>query len=121
MVRGDRPAHRGHDRTLDVRRIRPRRHEHRNMSILGLTIDYGPYGWLEPYDPGWTPNTTDFGYRRYAYGQQPAVALWNLSMLARALYSLVPDEPGLVRGLEAYRSTYERSRRGMWLRKLGLA
>ena len=45
-----------------------------NMSILGVTIDYGPYGWLEPYDPDWTPNTTDFGYRRYAYGQQPAVA-----------------------------------------------
>ncbi len=45
-----------------------------NMSILGLTIDYGPYGWLEPYDPDWTPNTTDFGGRRYAFGQQPRVA-----------------------------------------------
>ena len=42
-----------------------------NMSILGLTIDYGPYGWLEGYDPEWTPNTTDAGGRRYRYGHQP--------------------------------------------------
>src|SRR5215510_4805428 len=42
-----------------------------NMSILGVTIDYGPYGWLEGYDPGWTPNTTDAQGRRYAYGRQP--------------------------------------------------
>ena len=34
-----------------------------NMSMLGLTIDYGPYGWLDDYDPGWTPNTTDAGTR----------------------------------------------------------
>jgi uncharacterized protein YdiU (UPF0061 family) len=52
-----------------------------NMSILGLTIDYGPYGWLEPYDPDWTPNTTDFSSRRYAFGQQSQVALWNLYQL----------------------------------------
>jgi uncharacterized protein YdiU (UPF0061 family) len=91
-----------------------------NMSILGLTIDYGPYGWLEPYDPSWTPNTTDFGSRRYAYGQQPAVALWNLSRLARALLPLVPDEEGLLRGLEAYRATYLRTYHEMMLRKLGL-
>ena len=41
-----------------------------NMSILGLTIDYGPYGWLENYDPGWTPNTTDASGRRYRYDYQ---------------------------------------------------
>src|SRR5436190_10000166 len=44
-----------------------------NMSVLGLTIDYGPYGWLEGYDPNWTPNTTDAGGRRYRYGHQPHV------------------------------------------------
>ncbi|HVJ37063.1 MAG TPA: YdiU family protein, partial [Stenotrophomonas sp.] len=49
-----------------------------NMSILGLTIDYGPYGWLEDYDPEWTPNTTDAGGRRYRFGAQPQVAYWNL-------------------------------------------
>ncbi|MBA2497494.1 MAG: YdiU family protein, partial [Acidimicrobiia bacterium] len=48
-----------------------------NMSILGLTIDYGPYGWLEGFDPGWTPNTTDAATRRYCYGAQPQVAQWN--------------------------------------------
>ena len=91
-----------------------------NMSILGVTIDYGPYGWLEPYDPDWTPNTTDFDSRRYAFGQQPAVALWNLSMLARSLSPLVSEGEGLLRGLETYRSTFLRTHHEMMLRKLGL-
>ncbi len=91
-----------------------------NMSILGLTIDYGPYGWLEPYDPDWTPNTTDFGSRRYAYGQQPAVALWNLSVLAGSLVPLVADREGFLGGLEAYRSTFLHTHRVMMLGKLGL-
>jgi uncharacterized protein YdiU (UPF0061 family) len=55
-----------------------------NMSILGVTIDYGPYGWLEGYDPSWTPNTTDAETRRYCYGNQPEIALWNLARLAEA-------------------------------------
>jgi len=38
-----------------------------NMSILGLTIDYGPYGWIDDFDPDWTPNTTDAGGRRYRW------------------------------------------------------
>ncbi|MEQ1508757.1 MAG: protein adenylyltransferase SelO family protein, partial [Myxococcota bacterium] len=49
-----------------------------NLSILGLTLDYGPYGWLEGFDPDWTPNTTDAERRRYRYGMQPQVAGWNL-------------------------------------------
>ncbi len=60
-----------------------------NMSILGLTIDYGPYGWLEGYDLGWTPNTTDAGGRRYRYGYQPMIAMWNLSRFGSALLPLV--------------------------------
>jgi uncharacterized protein YdiU (UPF0061 family) len=56
-----------------------------NMSILGLTIDYGPYGWLDGYDPYWTPNTTDYRTRRYHYAHQPSVAFWNLFQLAQAL------------------------------------
>src|SRR5258706_362377 len=55
-----------------------------NMSILGLTIDYGPYGWIDNYDPDWTPNTTDAQGRRYRFGQQPAIAYWNLTRLANA-------------------------------------
>lgn len=91
-----------------------------NMSILGLTIDYGPYGWLEPYEPGWTPNTTDFGQRRYAFGEQPRVALWNLLMLARALVPLVSNGDDLGEGLEVYRSTLMETHRALMLRKLGL-
>ena len=52
-----------------------------NMSILGLTIDYGPYGWLEGFDLRWTPNTTDAQGRRYCYGNQPDIAQWNLTGL----------------------------------------
>jgi uncharacterized protein YdiU (UPF0061 family) len=77
-----------------------------NMSILGLTIDYGPYGWLENYDPDWTPNTTDAQGRRYRYGNQPAVALWNLAQLANALYPLIPDVNLLQASLNLYREIY---------------
>ncbi len=77
-----------------------------NLSILGLTIDYGPYGWLEPFDPQWTPNTTDFEGRRYAYGQQPEIGQWNLSALAGALVTLFPDQAPLHEGLKRYASVF---------------
>lgn len=73
-----------------------------NMSILGQTIDYGPYGWLEDYDPNWTPNTTDAEGRRYCYGQQPQIAYWNLGQLANAIYPILQNEEFIARGLEAY-------------------
>ena len=56
-----------------------------NCSILGDTIDYGPYGWMEVFDSAFTPNTTDLPGRRYCYGNQPQVMLWNCAMLANAL------------------------------------
>ncbi len=92
-----------------------------NMSILGLTIDYGPYGWLENYDPHWTPNTTDAEGRRYRYGQQPQIALWNLVQLANALYPLFNDVAPLEAGIELYKETYEREWLRMMHNKLGLA
>ncbi len=61
-----------------------------NMSITGLTLDYGPYGWLDNFDPSWTPNTTDAQGRRYCFARQPEIARWNLQQLANAL-SLLPD------------------------------
>ncbi|RSK29793.1 protein adenylyltransferase SelO [Hymenobacter metallilatus] len=92
-----------------------------NMSILGLTIDYGPYGWLEPYEPGWTPNTTDFSTYRYAFGQQPRVALWNLMQLAQALTPLVSEPNADLRpALDTYVTTFNQARQAMLLRKLGL-
>jgi uncharacterized protein YdiU (UPF0061 family) len=92
-----------------------------NMSILGLTIDYGPYGWLEGYDPGWTPNTTDAEGRRYCYGNQPQIALWNLVQLANALIPLVGDKEPLEKALGAYGETYGSTWRRMLADKLGLA
>lgn len=73
-----------------------------NMSILGLTIDYGPYGWVDNFDPGWTPNTTDAERRRYCFGNQPEIARWNLERLADALMSVARDSKGLAAGLAVY-------------------
>lgn len=90
-----------------------------NMSILGLTIDYGPYGWLEGYDPEWTPNTTDAGGRRYCYGNQPQIGSWNLTRLAEALLPIVPKED-LEEGLEIYGRTYQESFSKALAQKLGI-
>jgi uncharacterized protein YdiU (UPF0061 family) len=92
-----------------------------NMSILGLTIDYGPYGWLEGYDPAWTPNTTDAQGRRYCYGNQPAIAQWNLLRLANALYPLIEDKAPLERGLVGFVEVFERASGDMLAAKLGVA
>ena len=59
-----------------------------NMSILGETIDYGPAGWLEDYDPDWTPNTTDAQGKRYRFGHQAAIGHWNPTCLASAVVPL---------------------------------
>ena len=91
-----------------------------NLSILGLTIDYGPYGWLEDFDPDWTPNTTDRGTRRYRYGQQPMVAQWNLAKLAGALLPLVGDTAMLEAALGEYATTVEVGWLSMWAAKLGI-
>lgn len=92
-----------------------------NMSILGLTIDYGPYGWLDNYDPDWTPNTTDAGNRRYRFGNQAEIAQWNLYQLANALYPLIEDVDLLQAGIARYRQTLHQQRRLMMAAKLGLA
>lgn len=91
-----------------------------NMSILGLTIDYGPYGWLEGYDPGWTPNTTDKETRRYRYGQQPGVALWNLAQLGNALFPLINEVEPLQEILDNYKKEFSEKYSGMMRKKLGL-
>jgi len=91
-----------------------------NMSILGLTIDYGPYGWIDDYDPDWTPNTTDAGGRRYRFGHQPRVALWNLVQLARALAPLVSDPAELEASIQRTAKRLDELSREMMLGKLGL-
>lgn len=91
-----------------------------NMSILGLTIDYGPYGWLEDFDPGWTPNTTDAVGRRYCFGNQPQIGLWNLTQLANAIYPLIGKIEPLEHALELYQQRYHERWRIMMNQKLGL-
>jgi len=89
-----------------------------NMSILGLTIDYGPYGWLEVFDPGWTPNTTDAGQKRYRFGAQPGVVKWNLAQLAEALVPLT-DVALLETALASFDDHYQHQFQAMMMERLG--
>ena len=91
-----------------------------NMSILGLTIDYGPYGWIEDYDKEWTPNTTDRQNRRYKFGNQPSVAHWNIYQLANALYPLTEDAAPLEAVLKKFQEEYSKAYLKMMRSKLGL-
>jgi uncharacterized protein YdiU (UPF0061 family) len=91
-----------------------------NMSILGLTIDYGPYGWIEPFDLDWTPNITDASGRRYRFGAQPQVAHWNLAQLARALAPLAEDLDPLRATIDRFAGDFSAHYRHTNLRKLGL-
>jgi len=91
-----------------------------NMSILGLTIDYGPYGWLENVDPDWTPNTTDAQGRRYRFVAQPQIGHWNLLQLANALAPVVGDPKPLEAGLDAYVDRFQSGYRRMMADKLGI-
>lgn len=92
-----------------------------NMSIHGLTIDYGPYGWLEDYDPGWTPNTTDRQFRRYRYGAQPHIGQWNVTQLANAILPLVGEVEPLQDALGAYVEVFNHEWPRMMAAKLGIA
>ena len=91
-----------------------------NMSILGLTIDYGPYGWIDNFDLDWTPNTTDAGTRRYRFGQQAQIAYWNLARLAEAVLPLFGSTDALQAGIERYVAAYDAATRRHVAAKLGL-
>lgn len=91
-----------------------------NMSILGLTIDYGPYGWLDTYDPEWTPNTTDFSQRRYRFAAQPSVAHWNLARLGEALAPLLGPWDSIREALSEFPSHFSTISAKLTAQKLGL-
>ncbi|HPV84524.1 MAG TPA: YdiU family protein, partial [Nitrospira sp.] len=89
-----------------------------NMSILGLTLDYGPYGFMDDYDPGFICNHSDYN-GRYAFNQQPYIGLWNLSCLAQTLLPFAPKEE-LKAVLDGYQVTVDRYYRDHMRMKLGL-
>jgi serine/tyrosine/threonine adenylyltransferase len=91
-----------------------------NMSVLGLTIDYGPYGWVDNFDPSWTPNTTDAAGKRYCFGRQPGVAKWNLARLGDAIARLGIDAELIERELAKYASRYSRDIKQTYSDKFGL-
>lgn len=90
-----------------------------NMSILGLTLDYGPYGFMDDYDAGFICNHSDHN-GRYAFNQQPYIGLWNLSCLAQALLPLAGKD-ALKAGLDAYTPRVEREYLRQMRAKLGFA
>jgi len=89
-----------------------------NMSILGLTLDYGPFGFLDAYEPGLICNHSD-DTGRYAFDMQPAIAHWNLRALALALSSLIPTEV-LIKALDTYEAIFRTRYRALMRAKLGL-
>ncbi len=91
-----------------------------NMSILGITIDYGPYGWVDNFDPGWTPNTTDADWHRYALARQPSIARWNLERLADAMEAVAPSRSVLDEGLAHFDHVFESALSSMLAAKFGL-
>ncbi|MFC7346509.1 YdiU family protein [Chryseobacterium zhengzhouense] len=90
-----------------------------NMSILGLTIDYGPYSMLDEYDLNFTPNTTDLPGRRYAFGKQGQISQWNLWQLANALFPIIKDEKFLEDTLNNYGNYFWETHDQMLCRKFG--
>ena len=91
-----------------------------NMSIIGETIDYGPYGWIDAFDPNWTPNTTEAQGKRYSFGKQPQISQWNLFQLANAIFPLIENAEPLQQLLEDYATHYHTQWLDMMRNKLGL-
>jgi len=90
-----------------------------NMSLLGLTIDYGPFQFMDGFDPGHICNHSDH-QGRYAYGRQPNVAYWNLYCLAQALAPLIDDQDMTLQVLEGYKTLFPRYLGDAMRAKLGL-
>jgi serine/tyrosine/threonine adenylyltransferase len=89
------------------------------MSILGLTIDYGPFQFLDAFDPGHVCNHSD-GEGRYAYNKQPNIAYWNLFCLGQALLPLIDDQEQALGALESYKTVFPEALEARMRGKLGL-
>jgi uncharacterized protein YdiU (UPF0061 family) len=90
-----------------------------NMSFLGLTIDYGPFQFMDAFNPGHICNHSDH-QGRYAYGRQPNVAYWDLYCLAQALAPLIDDQDLTLQVLEGYKALFPRYLGDAMRAKLGL-
>ena len=91
-----------------------------NMSLLGLTMDYGPFQFMDGFDPGHICNHSDH-QGRYAYGRQPNVAYWNLYCLAQALAPLIDNHDMTLQVLEGYKNQFPRFLGDAMRAKLGLS
>jgi len=91
-----------------------------NMSLIGETIDFGPYGWIDNFDLNWTPNTSDAAEKRYRFGQQAYIGQWNLFQLANAIYPLIDEAQPLQDILGNYNQIYQSRWLTMMRNKLGL-
>lgn len=92
-----------------------------NYSILGDTIDYGPYGWMERFDPSFTPNTTDLPGRRYCFQSQPSIGQWNLLQLARAFVAAgLLDEDAAEKGISEFVESLVKRYNSNMAAKLGM-
>ena len=91
-----------------------------NMSVLGLTIDYGPFSMMDGYDLEFTPNTTDLPGKRYAFGKQGQISHWNLATLANAVFPLVNDADALEKILDNYGKKFWTDHDKMLANKFGL-
>lgn len=90
-----------------------------NMSIIGNTIDYGPFSFLDEYNLNFTSNTTDLPGKRYAFGKQAHIAHWNLMQLANALFPLIKDEAALEQVLINYSEIFWKKHDEMMAKKFG--
>jgi serine/tyrosine/threonine adenylyltransferase len=85
-----------------------------------LTIDYGPYGWIDDFDPNWTPNTTDAAGRRYRFGAQEQISYWNVARFGEALVPVMPSVDPLHAGMERFVAELSRVSQLTIAAKLGL-
>ncbi|KAL9678598.1 hypothetical protein QQ045_016446 [Rhodiola kirilowii] len=92
-----------------------------NMSILGLTIDYGPFGFLDAFDPSFTPNTTDLPGRRYCFANQPDIGLWNIAQFATTIKTAeLISEKEANYAMERYGTKFMDEYQAIMTKKLGL-
>lgn len=92
-----------------------------NMSVLGLTIDYGPFGFLDAFDPSYTPNTTDLPGRRYCFANQPDIGLWNIAQFGSTISAAhLINEKEANYAMERYGTKFMDEYQAIMTRKLGL-